>query len=385
MQDQPTAPSAEQPQKPIARTERPVAHPQTARRRSGCLRSAAVVIVTFLITTILIVGVASYLLARHPEWALDALRFVTPTYYPLATAAAEGETVHVLYQNGSLVPEMVQTGGRGDLRWRTEAFHGTVTDGAWTGPAPVEPFTSAVRFQETPWVLGNGGYRTWSDGAWSEIVPKTEWLNPKGCVAGGTLWVFYEDKERVLSLVTTTDGTRWEPGGFRQQLPSFLTDEENRFLEKRRARFRVAVLDDKPYVFWYDPARGKVRFRFFDQTWSQPQTVTATRLFAVVATDRVLYFFDVPAWQRDEEFGYGKATVTMRTFDGKRWSEDADELDVATTFCLDASRVGNDIWLFTSSYKSLQYTVYSDGEWGPTLKVPRPQRTRRVPAETSDQ
>jgi len=386
MQDEPTQRPPEQPPQPTAAPERVAPQPPKPRRRRGCLRTAIIIGATFLATVVAVVGVASYLLVRNPGQILEALRAVAPISYPKATAVAQGETVHVLYHRGALVPDVIQVGNRSDLVWRTEAFHGMTTDGEQINSTPIEPFTSAVCFQGVLWVLDTGSYRTWSDGAWSETIPM-EWIKPTGCVAGGKLWVFYEDRDRVLNLVTTTDGTRWEQGALRQPLPALPGDEDeaNRFLKTLQARFRVAVLDDRPYVFWYDPARKKVRFRFYEEVWSQPHSVRGSMLFAVAATDAVLFFFDAPVWRQDEDFGYDKATVTMRTFDGRRWSKESDELDMDTVFCLDASRVGDDIWLFTSGFKSLNYTIYSEGDWSLTMKVPRPEPPGRVPTNMKEE
>ncbi len=380
---QPTEPAA--PMRPAAPTRPAAPYPPRPRRRGGCLRRAAGIGLTFLIAIALVIGGGYYLLMRQPERLLGWLQGVMPRYYPIAIAAPDGENVHVLYRTGSLVPDLVRTGNRPDLKWDIESVHGITTEGVWTHTATVGPFTSAVWFQDALWLLDTGGYRTWSDGAWSETVLRKEWNNPRGCVAGGKLWVFYEDINRVLRVITTTDGATWEPGDLRQQLPSPDEDDEaDQFLGKLYARFRVAALGETPYVFWFDPARKKVRFRFYDQAWSQPHSVTGSLLFTVAATPDLLYFFDVPVWRANEEYGYDEATVTMRTFDGRHWST-ADELDLETTLCLDASAVGHDIWLFTSSYRSLFYTAFTDGDWGQTIKVPKPKAAERTPAEAEDE
>jgi len=359
---------------PTVTVKRTAVYPPQPSRRYGCRRTAITVFLTFVVTVVLLIGGSVYLLVRQPEQLLYALRTVTPRYYPVALAVEGDEKTHVFYQTGSLVPDVVRRANRFDLAWQTEAFHGMVADEVWEKPAPIGPFTGAVRFKGTMWLLGTGGYRTWSSGAWTATVPKNDWVNPRACVAGDRLWVFCENAERVLSVTVTADGATWQPGGLQQKLPSLPDNDEhaNRFLDELRARFRVTVLNDKPYVFWYDPARKKVRYRFHDRAWSQPHSATATVLFAVAAAGPVLYLFDVPDWRENEEFGYDEAVVTMRTFDGKKWSEPS-ELDAVTTLCLDASSVGDDIWLFTSGYKSLFYATYSDGDWGPTIKVPKPK------------
>ena len=315
MQDQATPNTTDQPRQPAAPMRPTAPYPPRPRRRGGCLRRAAAIGLTFLIAIALLVGGGYYLLMRQPERLLGWLRGVMPRYYPIAVAAPDGENVHVLYRTGSLVPDLVRTANRTDLKWDIDSVHATTTEGVWTHTAGVGPFTSAVWFQDALWLLDTGGYRTCSDGAWSETVLKKEWTNPKGCVAGGNLWVFYEDINRVLRVTTTPDGTTWEPGNLRQQLPSppDQDDEANQFLGKLYARFRVAALGDRPYVFWYDLTRNKVRFRFYEETWSRPHSVTGSLLFAVAATPDLLYFFDVPVWHPNEEFGYDEAAVTMRT------------------------------------------------------------------------
>jgi hypothetical protein len=372
------------PDQPEVRVEYPRSYPVRVRRRGGCLKTAIIVGITFLVTIVLLAGVAAYFLVRDPDRLLGFFRRVTPRYYPLAIAVADGETVHVLYNSGSLVPEVVRTGNRFDLAWRSEAAHATLAQGRWTRREAIEPFTGAVLFNDTLWILDDGGYRTWSDGGWSDTVAMPDWISPRGCVAGDTLWIFYEDADRMLRATTTNDGTQWTPGGLQQQLPAPPTgDEHARFLETLHARYRVAVLDERPYVFWYDPDAGRVRFRFHDGSWSQPHSCRGSMLFAVAATGAVLYFFDVPAWRKDEEYGYDEATVTMRTFDGRHWTK-PDELEIETTLCLDASRVGDDVWLFTSGYRSLYYTVYSKGDWGRTTKVPAPKPARGKPVKEEE-
>jgi hypothetical protein len=366
--------TARAPVQPAVAVRRRAVYPPRPSRRRGCRRTAIIVLLTFVVSVVLVVGGVVYLLFRQPERLLEALRVVTPKYYPIALAVEEDNEVHVFYRVGSLVPDVERRAHRFDLAWRTTAFHGTVADEVPTRPTPIEPFTGAVRFKDTLWLLADGGYRTWSGDAWSELTPKPEWLRPQACVAGGKLWVFYEDRDRVLSVAATADGKTWQLGGLQQKLPSLdeAEKEANRFLGELRARFRVAVVNDKPYVFWYDPARKRLSFRFYDTAWSLPHSAGGTALFAVAAAGPLLCLFDVPAWRENEELGYDEAVVTMRTFDGQRWSEPAD-LDVVTTLCLDASSVGDDIWLFTSGYKSLSYTIYSDGNWGLTVKLPKPE------------
>jgi hypothetical protein len=364
------------PQQPGMSPQWPALAQRPKRRVSGCIKALVITAVTVFV----LVGSCIYIVAKHPRWLLRVFN-VEPTEYALATAVSDGRTVHVLYHNESFIPVMVKGGEEPEFEIGALAFHGTFADGSWSDLDPVEPFSSAVWFQDALWVFHDGGCRTLVNGQWENVLSDTEWVFPVASLLGQKLCLFYTDAKRTLRVATSTDGRQWTPGKLERPLPkpNWNPDVVSHFVDKADPPFRVAMLRGSPYVFWYDWRTAQLYYICYRRGWTEPQVAVQGSEVDVVAAGGRIYLFELFDFRDGQNLLLEPAKVGMYIFDGSFWSEQQD-LGFKTTGCLNASGVGNDVWLFTSENGRLVYRILSNGQWSKAQEVPKPKNVWKRPA-----
>jgi hypothetical protein len=366
------------PQQPAGPPQWPGMIQQPKRRASGCIKALVITAVAFVV----IVGSCVYVVVKHPRWLLGVLK-VEPGEYALAAAVSDGKVVHVLYHNESPIPIMTKAGDEPEFELGALAFHGTLADDAWSDVNPIEPFSSALWFQGALWAFHDGGCRKLINDRWETVATNTEWGCPVARLLGQKLCVFYVDANRTLRVATSADGRDWTPGKLERSLPKPAWDEDviSHFARKAHPPFRAVVLGNCPYVFWYDWSAGSINYICFNRGWTQPLGLDEGSEFDVITAEGRIYLFLLFDFHDNQDFRLEPAKVGVYTFDGTFWSE-RRSLGFTTSGCLNASRVGNDIWLFTSEKGRLVYRVLSNGRWSPPNTIPKPKNVWQRPTTT---